>query len=182
MQCIALSFEASTSFARTISVVPFAIMTGLTLNIVMTMKATQTIFESNTLVLEFRIVQIQLFLLTSNIPFNMLFWEHQSFRRVRNLLGPLVTTYTYAQTCWFWTAGYRNSDEMVCKTAETEVNHWKHFEDNASWAIRVLYLFGTLVLLPLAITNYVRAKPGIFNAALDASMSRAFGGAVSQRV
>jgi len=112
---------------------------------------------------DFWVVQTQLFLLTSVVPFGMLFRLWNDLGVVKNNLLVLALVYTYAQAFWFWFAGYRQSDEVVCYTHESSPGNWGLFSQHARRAIVVLYLMGMLALLPLAGYSYVRQKPAVLS-------------------
>jgi hypothetical protein len=147
MQCIALSIAAVTGFERTLTVILSAIMTALVLNIILAMKASVQVFNLAPTVQDFWVAQTQLFLLTTIVPFTMLFGRWNDLGRVKNVLALLTVPFTYVQAFWFWFTGYEQSDELVCSTAESELGYWKLFSQHARWAIIVLYIFGTIVVL-----------------------------------
>lgn len=163
MQCVALSVTAVTGPTKAINAILAALMTVLVINIILSMKAVQTVFEANPVIQDFWVAQAQLFLLTSILPFTMLFGQWKQLGLTKNALALVALLYTYAQAFWFWFDGYKTSDEIVCDTVESSLGQWKLFSHNARWAMRALYLFGLLGILPLAIMNYVREKPGIFS-------------------
>jgi hypothetical protein len=78
----------------------------------------------------------------------MLFGRWPDLGRVKNVLALLTVLFTYVQAFWFWFSGYKQSDELVCGTAESELGSWKLFSQHARWAIIVLYIFGIIVVLP----------------------------------
>jgi hypothetical protein len=152
MQCIALSIAAVTGFEQTLTVIPSAIMTALVLNIILAMKASVHVFNLAPTIQDFWVTQTQLFLLTTIVPFTMLFGLWPDLGRVKNVLALLTVLFTYVQAFWFWFSGYKLSDELVCGTAESELGSWKLFSQHARWAIIALYIFGTIVVLPVAWT------------------------------
>lgn len=162
LQCISLSLATVTGLTRTLSALPAAIMTVFVLNIILTMKALQFVFEDNPMVQDFWVAQLQLFLLTTIVPFAMLFGKWKRFGWTKEALAGLCILYTYVQALWFWLAGYAQSDEVVCETADSALGSWKLFQDHARWAIVATYLFGLAFVLPLAILSYYRCRPGIF--------------------
>jgi hypothetical protein len=82
------------------------------------------------------------------VPFTMLFGRWNDLRRVKSVLALLTALFTYVQAFRFWFTGYKQSDELVCGTAESELGNWKLFSQHARWAIIVLYIFGAIVVLP----------------------------------
>jgi MFS superfamily sulfate permease-like transporter len=147
MQCIALPIAAVTGFEQTLTVIPSAIMTALVLNIILAMKASVHVFDLVPKVQDSWVAQTQLFLLTIIVPFTMLFDRWNDLRRVKNVLALLTVLSTYVQAFRFWFTGYKQSDELVCGTAESELRSWKLFSQHARWAIIVLYIFGAIVVL-----------------------------------
>jgi len=89
----------------------------LTLNIVLSMKASTRVFYGNPVVQDFLWSRsVQLYLLVTILPYMFLF-GHCTIKCscYANALLMLVSiVYTYAQTFWFWTSGYKNSDEVIC--------------------------------------------------------------------
>ena len=156
LQCVALSLATVTGLGRLLTALPASIMTVLVVNIILTMKATQTIFGANPVIQDFWVAQVQLFLLTSIVPFTMLFGQWTPLGSTKNILAPLAVLYPYTQALWFWLAGYLKSDEIVCDTLESKLGSWELFSRHARWGIIVLYLFGFFVMFPLAVKNHVR--------------------------
>lgn len=97
MQCIALSMATVTGLTRTLSALLASIMTVFVMNVILTMKIAQVIFEENPVVQDFWVAQLQLFLLTTIVPFAMLFGKWKRFGKVREVLAGLCILYTYIQ-------------------------------------------------------------------------------------
>ncbi|KAL8981598.1 MAG: hypothetical protein Q9205_003663 [Flavoplaca limonia] len=163
LQCLALSFTAVTGLTKVVTAIPAALMTVLVINVILTMKAVQTVFKANPVIQDFWVAHTQLFLLTSIVPFTMLFGQWKNLGITKNTLSVIALLYTYFQALWFWFEGYKAGDEVVCDTAESSFGNWKLFSHNARWAMLALYLLGLLVILPFATVYYIRGKPGIFS-------------------
>lgn len=162
MQCIALSLATVTGLMRTLTALPAAIMTTFVMNVILTMKSVQFIFEENPMIQDFWVAQLQLFLLTTIVPFAMLFGQWKRISLVNEVLAGICILYTYTQGLWFWLDGYTQSDEMVCGTADSKIGSWRLLKDNARWAMIATYLVGVTFVLPFALVSYYRTKPGIF--------------------
>lgn len=162
LQILALALGVCCGQSDTLSAVPAAIMTSLTLNIVLTMKAGQKIFGANPVVQDFWVTQLQLFLLVTLLPFMFMFghWHHKVFGMSKCLLVALAIVYTYAQTFWFWLVGYQLSDEMVCGVAQTELfDHIKLFSQGGRFAIVTLFVLG-LAIIFIMVPNFIRGCDG----------------------
>lgn len=131
MQCIALSIAAVTGFERTLTVIPSAIMTALVLNLILAMKVSGRVFNLAPTIQDFWVAQSQLFLLTTIVPFTMLFGRWKDLGRVKNVLATVTLLFTHGQAFYFWFAGYKRSDELVCGTAESMLGRWKLFSQHA---------------------------------------------------
>lgn len=97
MQCIALSLATVTGLTRTLTALSAAIMTTFVMNVILTMKSVQFIFEENPMIQDFWVAQLQLFLLTTIVPFAMLFGQWKRFGLVKEVLAGLCILYTYTQ-------------------------------------------------------------------------------------
>lgn len=162
LQIAALMLAVCCGKSDTLSAIPAALMTALTLNIVLSMKASTNVFGSNPVVQDFWVTQCQLYLLVTILPYMFLFghWHHRILGVTKCALLLLATVYTYAQTFWFWTSGYKNSDEVVCGVAETMLfGRYSLFTDHGRYAIFVIYAFGILIML-IMLPNFIRGRPG----------------------
>ena len=165
LQIAALLVAVCCGQSDTLSAIPAAIMTALTLNIVLSMKATTHIFKSNPVVQDFWITQCQLFLLVTLLPYMFLFghWHHRILGLTKCALFLLTIVYTYVQTVWFWTSGYKNSDELVCGVVESSVfRNTPMFTHHGYYAILALYGVGFLILLVM-LPNFIRGRTGFFS-------------------
>ena len=164
LQIAALMLAVCCGKADMLSATPAAIMTAFTLNIVLSMKASARVFDGNPVVQDFWVTQCQLFLLVTLLPYMFLFdrWDYRTLGVTKCTLILLAIVYTYVQTFWFWTSGYKNSDEMVCGVAETVVlGHYMIFRDHGRYAILVVYGIGLLILLAM-LPNFIRGRTGYF--------------------
>ncbi|KZP10932.1 hypothetical protein FIBSPDRAFT_872087, partial [Athelia psychrophila] len=162
LQILALALGVCCGQSDTLSAVPAAIMTSLTLNIVLTMKAGQKIFDANPVVQDFWVTQLQLFLLVTLLPFMFIFgqWHHKLFGMAKCVLVAVAIVYTYAQTFWFWVLGYQLSDELVCGVAETELfDHFPLFSRGGRFAILTLFVLG-LAIIATMMPNFIRGREG----------------------
>ncbi|KAH9897155.1 hypothetical protein F4778DRAFT_744593 [Xylariomycetidae sp. FL2044] len=172
MQTISLSLAIATGNERLLTAIPACIVTGLTFNIVLTLKATQVISSDKPVIQDFWLCQGQLFLMTSIIPFAMLFGQWKRLGVVRERLAAALLVYTYVQALWFWLSGYAHSDEVVCIMWESSLGPWGLFTQGGRWVMVGMYFFGLLVLLPLAMASYVRGRPGVFAGVLRSVKTR----------
>jgi hypothetical protein len=150
--------------SNTLSAIPAAIMTALTLNIVLSMKASTRVFYGNPVVQDFFVTQCQLYLLVTILPYMFLFghWHYKMLGVAKCTLMLVSIVYTYAQTFWFWTSGYKNSDEVICGVAETMLfGRYTLFKGHGRYAIFVIYGIGILILL-IMLPNFIRGRPGYF--------------------
>ena len=164
LQIAALMLAVCCGKADTLSAIPAAIMTAFTLNIILSMKASTRVFDANPVVQDFWVTQCQLFLLVTLLPYMFLFdrWDYRTLGVTKSTLILLAIVYTYVQTFWFWTSGYKNSDEMVCGAVETVVlGHYMIFRDHGRYAILVVYGIGLMILLAM-LPNFVRGRTGYF--------------------
>lgn len=162
LQIVALALGVCCGKSDTLSAVPAAIMTSLTLNIVLTMKASKVVFQANPVVQDFWVTQLQLFLLVTLLPFMFMFgrWHHKVFGIAKCALVVLAIAYTYAQTFWFWLKGYQMSDEIVCGVAETDLlGHIPLFSHGGRFAIVGLFVVG-LIILGVMIPNFIQGRDG----------------------
>ncbi|KII96167.1 hypothetical protein PLICRDRAFT_35098 [Plicaturopsis crispa FD-325 SS-3] len=162
LQIIALALAVSCGESDTLSAIPAAIMTSLTLNIVLSMKASVHVFDANPVVQDFWVAQLQLFLLVTLVPFMVLFgrWHHRRFGTTKCVLILVSIVYTYAQTFWFWTSGYKNADEIVCGVAESSLfDTWTLFAQHGRYAILIVHAVGLLIIALMA-PNFIRGRPG----------------------
>lgn len=162
LQILALAMGVCCGQSDTLSAVPAAIMTSLTLNIVLSMKAGQKIFEANPVVQDFWVTQLQLFLLVTLLPTMFIFghWQHKTFGPAKCILAALCIAYTYAQTFWFWLVGYKLSDEQVCGVAETELfDSFELFSQGGRFGIIVVFVLGVLILAAM-LPNFIRGREG----------------------
>jgi hypothetical protein len=177
LQIAALTLSISTGSSSTASALPAAIMSALTYNIILSMKASVTVFNSNPVVQDFWVAQGQLWLLVTTLPFMMLFgrWDPRIFGTTKNALFAVTVGYTYVQALWFWGSGWRGGDEVVCGTAESTLfsGRFTLFSQNGRVAMLVMYGFGIVILL-LAIPNYVRRKPGFLAVVIRKVPSRLY--------
>jgi len=164
LQISALILAVCCGESDTLSAIPAAIVTALTLNIVLSMKASIRVFDANPVVQDFWVTQNQLFLLVTLLPYMFLFgrWDYRPFGVTKCVLMLLAIIYTYTQTFWFWTSGYKNSDELVCGVAETMLGRYALFRDNGRYAILVVYSVGLVIVLVM-LPNFIRVgRPGYF--------------------
>lgn len=164
LQIFALTIAVCCGKSDTLSAIPAAIMTSLTLNIVLTFKVSMRVFDANPVVQDFWITQCQLYLLVTLLPYMFLF-SHPHYKllgKTKCYLVLLTIVYTYGQTLWFWTSGYKNSDEVVCGVLETMLfGRFRLFTDHGRYAILIVYGFGLLIILSM-LPNFVRGRPGYF--------------------
>lgn len=177
LQIVALALAVSTGVSSTVSALPASIMSALIYNIILSMKASVTIFDSNPVVQDFWVAQGQLWLLVTTLPFMMLFgrWDPEVFGVTKNVLFAVALVYTYVQSLWFWSSGWRDSDEVVCGTAESTLfSGWfTLFTQNGRVAMLVMYVLGIVILL-LALPNYLRRKPGFLAVVIRKVPSRLY--------
>ncbi|KAF7972785.1 hypothetical protein HWV62_17060 [Athelia sp. TMB] len=162
-QILALALGVACGESDTLSAVPAAIMTSLTLNIVLSMKAGEEVFQANPVVQDFWVTQLQLYLLVTLLPFMFMFgrWHHKQFGLAKCVLVAIAIIYTYAQTFWFWLAGYKKSDEQVCGVAETTLfDHIRLFSQGGRFAIIVMFVFGVAVLV-IMLPAFIRGREGV---------------------
>ena len=86
MQCIALVLAACSGLSHTLSALAASLMSALTLNIILSMKAAITVFDSNPVVQDFWVAQNQLFLLVTSLPIISLFGKWNNFGTATNAL------------------------------------------------------------------------------------------------
>ncbi|KAF7972787.1 hypothetical protein HWV62_17064 [Athelia sp. TMB] len=162
-QIFALALGVACGESDTLSAVPAAIMTSLTLNIVLSMKAGEEVFHVNPVVQDFWVTQLQLYLLVTLLPFMFMFgrWHHKQFGLAKCALVAISIIYTYAQTFWFWLEGYKKSDEQVCGVAETTLfDHIRLFSQGGRFAIIVVFALG-LVVIVVMLPAFIRGKEGV---------------------
>lgn len=162
MLCIALSLAAVTGLEHSQSVVMSSITVVLIINIILAMKSSMEIFGSVPIVQDFWVAQTLLFLLTTIVPFTMLFGRWRDLGRFKNVLGLIAILFTYIQAFLFWAKLYTQSDELVCNTPESSLGGRGLFTHYSRWAILVLYSFGSL-MMPLMIWSYPFNCPGVFS-------------------
>ncbi|KII91269.1 hypothetical protein PLICRDRAFT_38005 [Plicaturopsis crispa FD-325 SS-3] len=164
LQIIALALAVCCGQSDTLSAIPAAIMTSLTLNIVLSMKASEHVFDAKPVIQDFWVAQLQLFLLVTLVPFMFLFgrWHHRTFGTTKCVLIFISIVYTYAQTFWFWTSGYKFSDEIVCGVKESLVfNNWTLFAQHGRYGILIVHGIGILIVV-FMVPNFIRGRPGYF--------------------
>jgi hypothetical protein len=163
LQSVALVLASCTGRSETLAAIPASLMTALVYNIILSMKASEAVFQSNPVVQDFWVAQGQLLLLTTTLPLLMLFGKWKNLGTTKNVLLATTILYTYIQSFWFWLSGYKDSDEVVCRTLESSLlGRYDLFSQHAKYALVAMYIAGTIIVL-LAIPNYIRGKEGIFS-------------------
>ena len=177
MQCAALLLTIASGSSQVTSALPAALVTVLVYNIALAMKLSIYIFETYPVVQDLWVAHGQLWLLTTIIPFAMLFgqWSPGDLGPNRNILFLLLWIFTYGQAFWIWGFGWRRLDEVACnqgapelhKTEESEIFHGtvKMFSQNGRVAMLVLYGLGVAIFI-LALPTYLTGRSGMLSSVL----------------
>ncbi|KAK3353707.1 hypothetical protein B0T25DRAFT_518717 [Lasiosphaeria hispida] len=171
LQCAALLLTIAGGSSRVTSALPAALMTILVYNIALSMKLSIYIFDKYPVVQDLWVAHGQLWLLTTIIPFAMLFgkWSVRTVGLNRNVLFLFLWIYTYGQAIWIWGFGWQRFDEVVCRQdiEESEVLHgtFKMFTQNGRVAMIVIYGLG-IAIFALALPTYLTGRPGILSSFL----------------
>lgn len=170
LQAVALGLTICSGSLRLASALPATIMSSIVYNMILSMKATGVVFTSYPVVQDFWVATGQLWVLTTVVPYAMLFqeWRVDYLGFTKGVMFIITVVYTYVQAFWFWSNGWKESDEKVCHTQESTLfsGHYELFSKNGKAALLVLYSIG-LVIFVVAVPLSLRRRRGIFARVLD---------------